>query len=92
METLTRIQLKDSVIGDWCVDKREFAVWMDGSSFATGVAPEANRSVVESVSWLRPANNAQHINLVDLDEILKRVNLVLQWQAKVLHIWTDMLL
>ena len=39
--------------------------------------------------WLRPENDARHINLAELDVTLKRVNLALQWQARMLHIVTD---
>ena len=67
------------------MNKCEFAVWVNAISPATRVVLKANRLVVESVSWLCPANNVQHINLA----VLKGVNLVLKWQAKVLHTWTD---
>ena len=46
-------------------------------------------SVVEDASWLHPVNNVQHVNLTELNTVLKGVNLVLQWQANVLHIRTD---
>ena len=57
IEMLTRIQQDDNVRGDWCVDVYEFSVWVDASSLATGVALEANGSVVEDASWLCTANN-----------------------------------
>ena len=64
------------------------SVWVDVSSLATEVMLEANRSVVKDVSWLRPVNNVQHVNLAELNAVLKGVNLVLQWHTKVLHIRT----
>ena len=54
-----------------------------------GVALEANGAIVEDACWLWPENNARHINLAELDATLKRVNLALQWQARVLHIIAD---
>lgn len=55
----------------------------------TGVMMEADRSVIEDVCWLCPMNNMQHINLTELDAVLKGVNLTLQWQVKMLHFMTD---
>ena len=47
--------------------------------------------VLEDVCWLRPKNDAQHINLVELDATLNGLNLALQWQAKVMYLHTDSL-
>ena len=59
---------------------------MDASCVATGVALETNGTVV---CWLRPTNNAQHMNLAEHNAALKGVNLVLRWEATVLHLVTD---
>ena len=53
---------------------------------SSGLALEAN---VKDARWLHQANNVQHINLAELDAVLKELNRVVQWQAKVLHIGTD---
>ena len=45
--------------------------------------------MLEDVWWLRPTNNAWHINLAELDAVVKGINLALQWQAKRLHLRTD---
>ena len=78
--------------GDWCVDGRELNVWVDASSFAIGVALERHKTVLEDACWLRPENDAQHINLAELDAVLKGINLALQWQCKVLHVKINSLL
>lgn len=72
------------------MDGKGIAVWMDASCTATGVAMEINGTVIEGACWLRPTNNAQHINLAELDAAFKRVNLALQWEATVLHLATDL--
>ena len=48
-----------------------------------------NRTVIEDACWLCPINNAQHINLAELDAALKGINLALQWEATVLNLVTD---
>ena len=53
------------------------------------MAPERHEAVLEDGGWLRPENNAEHINLAELDAVLKGINLALQWQSRVLHIKTD---
>ena len=42
--------------------------------------------MLEDVCWLCLVNDAQHINLAELDAIVKEVKLALQWQAKRLHL------
>ena len=61
------------------------------SSLATGVVLERFGTVLEDACWLRLKNDAQHINLLELDATLKGLNLALQWQAKVMHLHTDSL-
>ena len=47
------------------MDSKEITVWVDASSVATGVALETNSTVIEDTCWLRPINDAQHINLAE---------------------------
>ena len=62
---------------------KEITVWVDASSVATGMALETNGTVIEDVCWIRPTNDAQYINLAELDAALKGVNLALQWEGTV---------
>ncbi len=71
------------------MDGQELKVWVDTSSLGTGVALERHKTVLEEACWLRPENNAQHINLAKLDARLKAINLALQRQGKVLYVKTD---
>ena len=71
------------------MDGKEITVWVDASSVATRVALETNETVIEDAYWLCPINDAQHINLAELDAALKGTNLALQWEATVLHLVTD---
>ena len=77
------------VEGDWCIDGNEMKVWVDASSVATGVALGVNGSFVENACWMHPINDAWHVNLAKLDAVIKKVNLALQWPARVLHVVSD---
>ena len=88
-ETVDFVRWDDPAHGDWCVDRRELNVWVDDSSLAIGVALERHETVLEDACWLRPENDAQHINLAELDAVLKGINLALQWQCKLLRVKTD---
>ena len=81
-ESVERAPHEDPAQGEWCINGEEMNVWIDASSLALEV-------LLEDVCWLRPANDAQHINLTESDALVKSVNQILQWQAKRLHIRTD---
>ena len=88
-EIIVRAAQIDPTHGDWCVNGRDVTVWVDASSLATGVAIEYGGAIVEDASWLRPVHSDQHINLAELDAVLRGVNLALQWKARVIHLRTD---
>ena len=75
--------------GDWCTDGQEVTVWVDASSLATGVAIEYDGAIIEDASWLQPVHTDKHINLAELDAVLRGINLALHWKASVIHLWTD---
>ena len=62
---------------------------MDASSLATGVAIEYDGAIIEDASWLRPVHADKHINLAELDAVLRGINLALHWKASVIHLRTD---
>ena len=71
------------------MDGQELNMWVDASSLVTRVALERHKTVLEDTCWLQPENSAQHFNLAERDTVLKGINLVLQWQGKVLHVKTN---
>ena len=75
--------------GLWCATGQDLNVWVDASSLATGVLLERDDVVFEDAYWLRPTNDAQHINLAELDAALMGINLALQWKCKVVHLKKD---
>ena len=90
-ETVTRVKKNDPARLDWCVQGKEMNVWVDASSLAIGVLLEKNGAVIEDAGWLRLMNDAVHINLAELDTVLKGINLALQWGVKILHVRTHFL-
>ena len=50
---------------------------------------EHDRAAVEDASWLQKERDMQHINLAELDAVLKGVNMALMWEASILHLHSD---
>ena len=48
-----------------------------------------NGTVVEDACWLHPEKDSQHINLAELDAIIKGINLAIFWKMTTLHLFTD---
>ena len=88
-EIMMRLSQTDPAHGNWCADGQEVTVWVDASSLATGVAIEYDGAIIEDASWLRPVHADKHINLVELDAVLKGITLALHWKASVIHLRTD---
>ena len=88
-EIMMRLSQTDPAHGNWCADGQEVTVWVDASSLATGVAIEYDGAIIEDASWLRPVHADKHINLAELDAVLKGITLALHWKASVIHLRTD---
>ena len=91
VETVTRVKKNDPTRGDWCMQGKEMNAWVDASSQMIEILWEKNGAIIKDACWLRPMNDAAHINLEEVDAVLKGINLVLQWGVKVLHVRTDSL-
>ena len=88
-EVLTRVHKEDLVRGKWCVDSQAFSIWVDASSLATGMSIVYDGAVVEDACWLQLDKDSQHINLTELDAIIKGINLAILWKTTTLHLFTD---
>ena len=90
VELKERVQAEDPVKGAWTVpDSCEGIVWCDASSIATGVALEIGGVVVEDRSWLRKETDYHHINVAELDSVVKGLNLAVDWGLKRITVKTD---
>uniref|UniRef100_A0A5S6Q1Z5 RNase H domain-containing protein n=1 Tax=Trichuris muris TaxID=70415 RepID=A0A5S6Q1Z5_TRIMR len=63
-------------------------VEVDASALGIGVALEVSGSIIEDAAWLRPHDSC-HINMAELDAVIKGLNLVLTWQMKKIELITN---
>uniref|UniRef100_A0A5S6QAW3 RNase H domain-containing protein n=1 Tax=Trichuris muris TaxID=70415 RepID=A0A5S6QAW3_TRIMR len=68
--------------------RQEAKVWVDASSLAHGVAIEVGSCIVEDAAWLR-SDEAGHINMAELDTVIKGLNLAISWGMKNIEMMTD---
>ena len=90
-DTVRRVKQNDPANGRWDVVGEEATVWVDASSLALGIVIEVDGHVVEDASWLRSEDSYAHINMAELDAVIKGVNAALAWKLKKLHERTDYL-
>lgn len=91
-EVMERVKMEDPVKGRWTVPRRSAGrgvVWCDSSSIAMGVLLEIEDRGVEDAAWLRKKEDFNHINVAELESILKGVNLALKWGLKNISLMTD---
>ena len=67
--------------GRWDVRGHKAKVWVDTNSLALGVAFEINERVIKDAIWLHKEDSC-HINIVELDAVIKDLNLALAWKIK----------
>ncbi|XP_067943225.1 uncharacterized protein [Watersipora subatra] len=80
----------DPVTGQWEVPASESGkVWCDASSLAIGACVKIDNQIVEDASWLRGVNNRTHISMVELEGVIKAINMVMKWNLKNVTILTD---
>ena len=85
-----KVTQKDPVNGKWNVDNiQEGTVWVDASSLAIGVAVQIGDHIVEDGSWLQKRDDAAHINLAELEAVIKGLNMAIIWDLKKVQIKTD---
>ena len=88
-EVLARIEAEDPVQGKWAVlNKDEGEIWCDASSIAVGVVVQVNGSTIEDGSWLRKGDG-HHINVAELESVIKGLNLGVKWKFKRVKVYTD---
>ena len=86
---MSRLDLDDPVKGIWSVSSVKLNVWCDTSQIAYGVALERKKQIIENGGWLRKADDGTHINLAELNAVIKGVNLAMKWGAGDITIFTD---
>lgn len=89
LELLERVEAKDPVYGVWNVHSAEGRVWCDASSLAVGCALELDGQIVEDGAWLRKKDDGQHINLAELDSVVRGISLAAKWGLTKVELLTD---
>lgn len=87
-ETANEVRKNYPVRGRWDVTESKPKVLVDTSSLALGVVIEADGCVIEDASWLRK-DDSTHINMAELDAVVKGLNLALAWKMKEVQLLTD---
>ena len=91
-DLLTRVSREDPVHGEWnspSPSDRPIRVWCDASSLAIGVVVQVGGCVVEDAAWLRKMDDSAHINVAELEAIIRGMNLAIKWNARRLEVVTD---
>jgi transposase InsO family protein/ribonuclease HI len=90
IELLDRVRADDPVRGQWYVSETKTCrIWCDASCLALGVVAEVNGRTIEDAAWLRKPNDFAHINVAELEAILKGINLAIKWNMRVIELMTD---
>ena len=84
-----RVASDDPARGQWCVSGNSVVVWTDASSIAYGVVMESeDGNVIEDACWLRREDTA-HINMAELDAVVRGLNIAIAWGMTTVHLKTD---
>ncbi|KAI0983140.1 hypothetical protein GJ496_005970 [Pomphorhynchus laevis] len=92
IENLTvKFREHDPVQGKWRIEEtsNSVSIWCDASSVAVGVVVELNGNVIEDASWLRKMDDDTHINLAELEAVIKGVNIAISNKFSKIKILTD---
>ncbi len=89
-EVVKRVESDDPVGGKWSVEpQRGVRLWCDASSIALGCVVEVGGELIEDAAWLRKKDDGTHINVSELEAVLRGVNLAVKWGFKKFTIMTD---
>ncbi|XP_035827949.1 uncharacterized protein LOC118478447 [Aplysia californica] len=89
-EIVARVGKDDPVRGEWGVEHAtDGTVWCDASYLCEGVNLEIDGVVAEDAAWMGKPDDYHHINVAELDAVLKGVNLGVKWGLKDMFIMTD---
>ena len=88
-EVLSRLDVDDPVTGIWSISSRKLNVWCDASQIAYGVALERKNQIIKDRAWLQKADDETHINLAELNAVIKGVKLAMKWGARDITVFTD---
>ena len=89
-EILDLVKREDPVHGLWRIpNSKEGVVWCDASNVGLGAVVEVGGAVAEDVAWLRKKSDFNHINVAELDAVVKGLNLAIKWGLTKIQVVTD---
>jgi hypothetical protein len=89
-EVSEKVQQHDPVTGRWGVTASGSGkVWCDASSLAIGVCIDIDNQIVEDACWLRSVNDGAHINVAELEGVIKAINMAIKWKLRDVTIYSD---
>ena len=89
-EMLEEVKKNDPVRGQWKIPSSDWGtVWTDASDLAMGTVIEVGGVVAEDGSWMRKSDDYNHINVAELEAVLKGVNLCVKWGLKNIILKSD---
>mgnify|MGYP003417316483 FL=1 len=78
---LERVEREDPAEGVWSVNVSEkVSVYTDASSIALAVYVEQSGKCLEDAAWLRKSGDVRHINVAELDALIKGIAMVIEWR------------
>jgi len=87
---MRRVEEADPCKGEWFINNCEEGIlWCDASSIAIGVLLEVKGQTIEDASWLRKTDDSRHINLAELEAVVKGLNLCIKWGMKRVKVKSD---
>jgi hypothetical protein len=86
---LALVDENDPVGGVWNLDGKHGKVWCDASSLALACVFEIDVCTVEEAAWLRKRDYGGHINMAELNAVVKGVSLAAKWGLHQVEIVTD---
>ena len=90
-EVIVEVWKEDPVKGEWNIRRsQEGVIWCNTSSLAMGALLETGGVTAEDTAWLQKKDDSTRINVVELDDTMKDINLALKWGLQVVEIRTDL--
>ncbi|XP_047129432.1 uncharacterized protein LOC124809396 [Hydra vulgaris] len=84
------VEKEDPFGGKWLVPVNGKAeLYCDASSIGLRVVLLNGGVIAEDAAWLRPASDTHHINISELDSILRGLNSASKWDIKELTVYSD---
>ena len=89
-EVVHEARKADPLKGRWQVPKTDYGVvWTDAGDLATGVLLEIDGVVAEDGTWMLKKIDYNHINVAELEAVMKGINLCVNWGLKNIIVKTD---